>query len=461
MTRVVLGLAGLLLAAAIAVTGARPAAALTVERVVTPAGIEVWLAPNDRVSVISMEFAFRGAGSFSDPPGREGRANLVTYLLDEGAGDLDGQAFQAWLADNAIRLGFDSGIDGFYGSLRTTTTHAEEAFRLLRLALYAPRFEAAAIDRMKAAVLGDIRRRVADPSWMVRRAFFEATFPDHPLSRPSRGTAASLAALTRDDLIGFTAGHFSRDRLIVAVSGDITADAVAAAVDGVFADLPVSEAAATPPPVEPGAIGARLQVDRAGPQSTLLMALPGIDRDDPDYYAALVLNQIVGGGTLTSRLGEALRGDRGLTYGVSSFLFETDVADLWMLSTDLSNENVPEAVAQVLAELAAVAADGVTAAEREDAVRFLTGSYPLQLTSTAQVAQRLLGWQLDGRGPDHIAARTAALEAVTVDDLARVAARLFDRDPTMVVAGNPPPEFSPDETIDAADLAARELAEGS
>ena len=174
-----------------------------------------------------------------------------------------------------------------------------------------------------------------------------------------------------------------------------------------------------------------------------------------------MLNQIVGGGTLTSRLGEALRGDRGLTYGVSSFLFETDIADLWMLSTDLSNENVPEAVAQVLAELAAVAADGVTAAEREDAVRFLTGSYPLQLTSTAQVAQRLLGWQLDGRGPDHIATRTAALEAVTVDDLARVAARLFDRNPTMVVAGHPPPEFSPDETIDAADLAARELAEGS
>ncbi len=447
--------------ALLAVIGVRPAAALSVERIVTPAGIEVWLVPNDRVPVISLEFAFRDAGSFTDPPGLEGRANLATYLLDEGAGDLDSQAFQQRLADRVIQLGFDIGIDGFYGSLRTTSMHAEEAFELLRLALQAPHFEDEAIARMKAAVLGDIRRRVVDPAWLTRRAFFEAAFPDHPLSRPSRGTAASLEAIGRDDLIAFADAHFTRDRLVIAASGDITGEGLAAAVDHIFADLPASGAPIAEHPAEPVGIGTRLQVDREGPQSTLLMALPGIDREDPDFYAALVLNQIVGGSTLNSRLGQAVRGARGLTYGISSYLFETDAADLWMLSSDLSNENVPEALAAVAAVLEAVVAGDITAEELADAVRYLTGSYPLNFTSTDQVADRLLGWQTNGRSPSHIADRTAALEAVTLDDLARVAARLFRETPTMVIAGDPPTEFAPDHVIDAAYLAARELAEGS
>ena len=447
-------------ALALAIAGTRPAAALTVERIVSPGGIEVWLSRNDSVPVISMEFVFRDAGSFSDPPGLEGRANLATYLLDEGAGDLDRQAFQERLADRVIRLGFDSGISGFFGSLRTTSMHAEEAFALLRLALVEARFEEDAIARAKAAVLGDIRRRVTDPAWMARRAFFEESFPGHPLSRPSRGTAATLEAIGRDDLLALVAERFTRDQLVIAVSGAISGDALAAVVDRVFGDLPATGAPIAEQAVTPSAVGARLQVDREGPQSTLLMALPGIDRDDPDYYAALVLNQIVGGSTLNSRLGNAVRGARGLTYGISSFLFETDAADLWMLASDLSNENVPAALAVVQEELDGVAADGVTAGERDDAVRFLTGSYPLNFTSTEQVAQRLLGWQLDGRTADHIAVRAAALEAVTLDDLARVAARLFDGPPTLVIAGQPE-DFTADRIIDAADLATRELGDGS
>ncbi len=439
---------------------ATPARAVDVQRVVSPMGIEAWLVENDSVPVIAIEFAFRG-GVELDPAGKEGLANLVSVLLDEGAGELDSATFQARLSNAAISLSFDAAVDGFYGSLKTVTANADEAFELLELALTEPRFDADAVERMRAAVLADIRRQVADPGWMGRRAFYELAFAGHPYGRPSRGTARSVNGLSADDLRRFVAERFNRSNLVVGVSGDVSADELGLMLDRIFGDLPQGQPSPRPAEVDPAGAGVTVLVRRDGPQSSMLLAQPGIARSDPDFYTAFVVNHILGGGGFNSRLTDQVRERRGLTYGISSFLVNFDHADLLMVSSSLSNANVASALELIRQEWRRLAADGVTAEELEDAKTFLTGSFPLRFTSTDRIASILLGMQIEDLGIDFLDRRNQEVLAVTLDNANRVAARLWDVDAlSVVVVGAPEGGFRPDREIDSTDLAARELGLG-
>lgn len=444
----------------ILLVAAGPARAVDVQRVVSPMGIEAWLVENDSVPVIAIEFAFRG-GIELDPDGKEGLANLVSILLDEGAGDLDSATFQQRLSNAAIGMSFDASIDGFYGSLKTVTANADEAFDLLQLALAAPRFDEDAVERMRAAVFADIRRQVADPNWMGRRAFYEQAFAGHPYGRPSRGTAQTLAGLAADDLRGFVERRFNRSNLMVGVSGDVTAAELGPILDRIFGALPVGTPSPRPADVGQAGTGDRILVQRDGPQSIMMLAQPGIARSDPDFYTAYVVNHVLGGGGFTSRLTDEVREKRGLTYGIGSYLVNFDHANLLMASSSLSNANVAPALDLVLQEWRRLARNGVTAEELEDAKTFLTGSFPLRFTSTDRIASILLGMQIEDLGIDFLDRRNAEVEAVTLANANRVAARLYDADAlAVVVVGAPEGDFQPDRVIDGADLAARELGLG-
>ena len=453
--------AAIIVLAAAAVTAfAAPARATEVQRVVSPLGIEAWLVESDFVPVISMDFAFRG-GTELDPEGKEGLANLVSTLLDEGAGPLNSTAFQQRLNDAAIKLRFSPGVDGFYGSLQTVTANADEAFDLLRLALNEPRFDDEPVERMRAAVMAEIRRRVANPEWLARRAYYEMAFPDHPYGRPSRGTAATLQELTAADLEDFVAHRFARDNLVVAVAGDIDATRLAVVLDHVFGDLPATAEPVTVPDVVPQGAGQRLIVERDGPQSVVMLVQPGIDRGHPDYYAARVMNQVLGAGSLTSRLGLEVRERRGLTYGIASFFVDFRHADLLIVSSRMSNDNVAEGLSVTLAELQRLAEEGASAEEVEEAKTYLTGSFPLSLTSTDEVAGMLLHMQFNDLGIDFIDRFDDYVGAVTVDDVNRVAATLLQPEAmTVVVVGDAGDTYAPTVTLDAAGLAARELSDG-
>ena len=445
---------------AIVLIAATPARAVDVQRVVSPMGIEAWLVENDSVPVIAMEFAFRG-GVELDPDGKEGLANLVSILLDEGAGDLDSATFQARLSNAAISLSFDAAVDGFYGSLKTVTANADEAFELLELALTAPRFDDDAVARMRAAVQADIRRRVADPGWLGRRAFYELAFGGHPYGRPSRGTAPTVDGLTTEDLHGFVAERFNRSNLLVGVSGDVTADELGPILDRIFGDLPEGRPSPRPADIAPAGAGEQLLVRRDGPQSSMMLSQPGIARSDPDFYTAYVVNHVLGGGGFTSRLTDEVRERRGLTYGISSFLVNFDHADLLMVSSSLSNANVSPALDLIRQQWRRLATSGVTAEELDEAKTFLTGSFPLRFTSTDRIASILLGMQIEDLGIDFLDSRNAEVEAVTLANANRVARRLYDVDAlTVVVVGDPDDGFQPDREIDSTDLAARELGLG-
>lgn len=414
-----------------------PTRAAEVQRVVSSGGIEAWLIEDHSNPIITLDLAFRG-GAGLDPAGKEGLANLVAGLLDEGAGEIDSRSFQRQLEDLSIRLSFDAGLDDFSGSLQTLTVNADKAFEMLRLAVTEPRFDEEPVERIRSQILARLARRETNPDAIAGRALRKALYPSHPYGRPVEGSRSSVAAIEIADLRGFAERRLARDNLVIGVVGDITADALARRLDETFGGLPEQAASWRLPEAESQGKGEVLLVEKAVPQSVAAFGHQGIRRDDPDYYAATVANYILGGGGFASRLYEEVRERRGLAYSVYSYLRPLDFGALVMGGVGTANQRVGESIALIKAEWARMASEGPSAEEVEDAKTFLTGSFPLRLDSSGAIAGMLVGMQLEDLGIDYLDRRNSLIEAVTLEDVRRVAATLFKPEHlTFVVVGQP------------------------
>src|SRR5215218_878183 len=203
-----------------------------VRQVVSPGGIEIWRVESPLVPLVALAFAFEG-GAGREAVEKPGVARMLARLLDEGAGPYDSDAFQERLAARAIELTFHAGPDAVGGSLKTLVKHADEAFELLRLALAEPRFDADAIERVRAQTIAGLRYQANDPNVVASKRFFAEAFPDHPYGRPASGMVGSVAAITRDDLLRLHRAVVARGRVKVAVVGAIGPDPLCDLVDAV------------------------------------------------------------------------------------------------------------------------------------------------------------------------------------------------------------------------------------
>ena len=413
------------------------AAAFEVQRVVSPGGVEAWLVEDHTNPVIAMRFAFRGGASL-DSEGKEGLAEMVSGLLDEGAGLLDSQAFQKRLEDLAITLRYDAGRDTFGARMRTLTRNRDEAFDLLRLSLNEPRFDAEPVERVRSQIQANLRREAEDPDVIARRKLFRMLFPHHPYGRPVSGTKESISTISAGDLRGFVSGRLSRNGLAIGVVGDISAGELGVTLDGVFGGLPTNGTSWQIPDVRVTRLGGAEVIEKSVPQSAIVFGQRGIKREDPDFYTAFVLNHILGGGGFTSRLYSEVREKRGLAYSVYSALFPMDFAGMIFGGSGTRNEAAGQTVDIVRAEWKRMAADGPSAEELQDAKQFLTGSFPLRFSSSGRIAAVLVAMQLDVLGIDYLDKRNSFIDAVTLDDVRRVARGLLDPDGlTFVVVGKP------------------------
>lgn len=405
-----------------------------VEEVVSPGGLRAYLIAESSIPFLSLSLYVAG-GSAGDPADREGLGFMTAGLLDEGAGPFDSQAFRAELENNAIRLNFDVDRDGFSGELKTLTETRAKAFELLRLALTEPRFDEEPVQRIRSQIQADLRRRETDPEYLASRAWFGAAFKGHPYARPTRGTAASIERLTAEDCRSFAQG-LARDRLLIGVSGDITAAELAPLLDATFGGLPASAGIPDLPPASPR-VGRTEVVRLAIPQSVVTFGHGGIARKDPDYYAAYVANYILGGGGFSSRLIEEVREKRGLAYSVYSYLYHLRAAPIWIGGVATNNQQVGQSIELVRHELARMAAGEIGSDDLENARTYLTGSFPLRLTSNDQVAKTLVAMLVDDLGQDYLARRNGLIAAVTLEDVRRVAKRLFAGEMLVTVVGDP------------------------
>ncbi len=410
-----------------------------VQEVVSPGGIKAYLISEPAIPFMSLSLRFKG-GAIGDPAGKEGLANLASGLLDEGAGEMDSQAFRTELEDLAIRLSFDAGRDAFSGSLKTLTENRERAFDLLRLALTEPRFDDEPVDRIRGQIQAGLRRRSQDPDYLASRNWFQAAFEGHIYARPVEGSIESVAAISGGDLQDFVSARLAKDNLLIGVAGDVTAEELGPLLDHAFGSLPDSAAALAPDKTSPKDLGTtviRLDV----PQSKILFGQQGLDREDPDFYAAYVVNYILGGGGFTSRLTKEIRENRGLAYSVYSYLYPSDFASVWLGGLGTNNASVAEALDVVRAEITRMAEGDVSQAELDDAKTYLTGSFPLRLTSNDRIASLLVSMQANDLGPDYLDNRNSFIDAVTLEDVKRVAAKLYDPARLSTIVVGDPPDF--------------------
>ena len=411
-------------------------AEMQIKEVVSPGGITAWLVEDHNIPFTALEIQFRG-GTSLDVPGKRGAVNLMTALIEEGAGDMDSRAFAEAREALAANFSFDSGTDFVSVSTSFLTENRDQAIALLHEALVNPRFDQSAIDRVREQVLSNIRSDEKDPGTLASHAMDRLAFGDHPYGSDGNGTIESVTALTRDDIIAAHKGALARDRIYVAAAGDISAEELGPMLDKLFADLP---ATGSPLPtrapwlLEPGVT----VIDFPSPQSTVLFGHVGIPREDPDFFAAFILNEALGGGRFTARLMSEIREKRGLTYGIGSYLVGMDQAETYLGQFSASNDKVAEAIQVLRAEWAKIAAEGLTEEELGTTKTYLTGSYPLRFDGNGNIASILVGMQMEGLPIDYAVTRNAKIEAVTMDDIRRVAKRLYLPDALhFVVVGQP------------------------
>ena len=409
---------------------------VAVKSITSPGGLSAWVLEEPAIPFTTLNLMFSG-GAALDPPDKRGAAFLMTGLLEEGAGDLDSQAFAAEIEALSASFSFDVSDDTLSVSVRFLTENRTETLALLKAALTQPRFDPDAIERVRQQVLSILATKAQDPTDTAQRVWTEQAFGDHAYGTSYQGTESSITALTRADLLAAHQNLLVRDTLSISAVGDITAEDLGPILDDLLGDLPAGSALETAPLQLDIPTGLTV-VDMPTPQSVAIFGHAGIDRNHPDFFAAFILNTILGGQGIESRLTAEVREKRGLTYGISTVLISKDQANVMLGQVASANDRINAAIEVIRDEWRKLARDGVTAEELQAAQTYLTGAYPLRFDGNSQISRILVGMQRIGLGLDYINTRNAKINAVTLSEINRVAAQLLKPEAlNFVVAGQP------------------------
>lgn len=415
--------------------GMAPARAdMNIQQVKSASGVSAWLVEDYSVPIVSIRFAFDG-GTTQDPKGKEGLTNLMTGLFDEGAGKLDSDTFQSRLDDAGAEMSFSAGQEAVYGSMRMLAEQKDAAFDLLRLAINEPRFDQEPLDRVRAQVVSGIAASARDPETAAQIKWSTALYGDHPYARRSAGTEQTLATITADDLRTLHRATFARQNLKIAVVGAIDAETLKTQLDKLFGSLPAKPSLTAVPDVQPK-LGQEVRVDYPLPQTSIELTYPGIERDKPEFFAAVLMNHILGGGDFSSRLFDEVREKRGLTYGISSSLVNFKHASALAIATSTRADKAAETLSVMRDVVSKMAKDGPTETELANAKKYLIGAYAINnLDSSSAVASTLLELQVQGLSPDYIQRRASLIDAVTLEDTKAMARKLLSAAPAELIIG--------------------------
>lgn len=428
--RILISLCVWILCAPYALAGAN------IQELTTKGGIKVWLVDEPSIPFIALEIAFRG-GTSLDAPEKAGATYLMTGLLEEGSGDMDAVAFSKATEALAASFGYDASRDQISISARILRENHKEALVLLKQSLLQPRFDQDAFDRVHKQILSIVQSDQSDPNKIANTTLRKLAYPNHPYSQPKEGTLETVQGLTIADVHAAFETTFAKDRVYVSVVGDIRAAEVGPLLDDLLGGLPET-AGELPQETEFIASGGLTVADFNTPQAVAVWAQPGIDRDHPDFFAAFLLNHILGGSGFTSRLTEEVREKRGLTYGVYSYLAPFDYVSIYGGTVSSSNDRIKEAIEVIQDEWRKMAENGVTAEELEAAKKYQTGAYPLRFDGNGRIANILVGMQLEGLSVDYPKTRNDKINAVTLEDVNRVAKWLLEPEALrFVVVGEP------------------------
>jgi len=369
------------------------------------------------------------AGALLDPPDRPGLANLTAELLMRGTKTRTASQLSEAIEFVGGSLSVQAGHDVATVSLSVLGRDLDLGLELLADILLHPTFAPEEIQRKVKEVVAAIRRKQEDPGEVSAEAFAALVFPGHPYGRPVEGTEASLAAITPDDLVRFHEAHYRPNRTILAVVGDVSLPDLVRRLEARLSAWISGGPSFTPPP--PPAASSRPIVrtlQRDVTQANINLGHLGVTRDNPDYYAIQVMNYILGGGGIASRLTAKIREEKGWAYDVGSAFIPDKYAGTFSVTLQAKNETAHEAIEAVLAEMRWMREQPVTEAELRDAKAYLTGSFPLHLDTSSKIAGWLVWVEYYSLGLDYVDRYASLINAVTVADIQRVAQRYLHPD---------------------------------
>jgi zinc protease len=402
-------------------------AAITVETTSIGHGVKAWYAQNPSAPVVDVVLSFEGAGSTSDPEGKGGRAAFAASMLTEGAGSLDSAAFRRALEEKAITLSVDTSDDRLQIHIYCLRENAARAGELLAMALAQPLLAEADQQRMKSDIISLLARLDERPGYKAGRMLSERAFKGHPYANAHYGDVASVTALSANDVRDFMRTYITRGNVLIAASGDVDASLLDDMLEPVVDALADNDTGAVA--VSQTSLAGSGEIVRQTmpvPQTTVLFAAPAIARDDARFYAQYLLNYVIGGSALFSRLGEEIRQKKGLVYSIDTDLEMKRGAAMITGGFATRNASAEEAITQVKTVLDKLHKVGVTTQECDDAKSHVIGAFTRKLDGSAAVTQMLMAMQIHKLGEDYIEKRAELFGNVSCGDINAVASEILN-----------------------------------
>lgn len=391
-------------------------AGVDIQRWTTGNGTEVLLVEQHDNPIVDMQVNFKGAGSVFNPEGKSEVAEFTAALLTDGTEKLDEEAFNAAADDIAAQIGSSSGQESSAAVLRSLSRPEtlKQAAGLLNQSLTRPRFDPAVFDRRQKEAVTALQQQETTPDYNAGRALTKLAYPDHPYGSGANITTESIRKVNLDDIRAFHRSHYGKDNAIV---GDINRKQADRLVKNVLNGLPErSSAAKNVPPVQQQP-AQRRDIPFAGEQAQVLLGMPLIKRHDPDYYALVAGNYILGGGGFDSRLMKVLRDRHGYTYGVHSTLEPATEAGMFTIGYSTQKKNTKDSLVQAQAVIKQFIEEGPTEEELAQAKANIIGSFPLRFDSNAKLVKYLSIIGHHNLPNDYLEAYPKAIGKLTVEQV--------------------------------------------
>lgn len=354
-------------------------------------GAKVLFIESHQNPIVDVNVSFN-AGASQDDPAKLGVAGFTGGLMDAGAGDLDEEAFNERTADLAVSIGSGAGTESASVGFRSLSKKdvLNPTVALTNLVLTKPRFDANVLQREQERAVLSFKQSETNPGFLSARAYADLNYGDHPYGYGAKTTEARIRAITRDDLVRFHQAHYAQNNATVSIVGDLSKAQANAIAEQLLQGLPLKAAEQRPlPKVDTDKKGQRRDIAHPSSQANIVMGYPVITRDDPDYYAFMVGNYILGGGGFESRLMKELRDNRGLTYGVSSSFSPAQEKGTFSIGLKTKKASAKEALNVSQKVLADYLKQGPTAEEVKQAQNNMVGGFPLRIDTNAKLLSYL------------------------------------------------------------------------
>ncbi len=396
----------------------------------------VWFVPNPELDLVTVGFSFQYGGRQSDPESKPGLTDFMVAMLDEGAGPYDSQAFKKILLEKNIQLSIQSNQDNIIIVFRTISTNVTEAFRLVKLALTQPSFTGEAHTRVRQQITASLMQSLHRPEQIAQDILKSSIFGnDHPYVKNTKKCLDILPTITNTDLAEHLRKTITRANVKIAVAGNTTEIDIKRNVNDLMSALPKGKERQQIPNGQLHAMGKTIIEELDVPQTVVMFAHPGLKRNDPDFYAAFLLINALGG-HFESRLWNEIREKRGLAYSINLSLFCHNLKYGMMGATATKTESVEHVLQLIRSQWEDVAEHGITKDELELQRKYVIGSYPLSFIETPDVVKILLAYQGEGFPKTYLNDRVDHFKKVTIADIKRVAKRLLKSNQlTFVVVG--------------------------